>query len=237
MWGREGWVAVWQGENRTARDASRSYPGGLFFVVGSGSYPDSLPSWFDIPYKSFNRYHGALFETRMAVSMLGASARIHGPVGWSLAEPETPPADAPEYAHHAQFGRDQASRQVFRGFLSSGHAVTVTTTIDRTFTARKIEHDFPQEFPAGYTYRETYIAAHLVKVTTMTVLDPEVTFEGTRSPFRRLRLVGQSATSIDTIGPDPACDPHRRQARGTSARRHRLGRPRDPLLHPVDVHP
>lgn len=201
--GPKGWTAIWQGENRSA-ETSRSYPGGLFFVVGSGAYPDALAPWFKEPYGSFNKYHGALFEARMAVSMLGASARIHGPVSWSLAEPETPPLDAPEYAHHAQFGRDQAVQQVFRGFLSSGHAVSVTTTIDRAFTARKIDHAFPEETPAGYVYRETYLAAHLVKITTMTVLNPEVTLEGTRSPFRRLRLVGHSSTGIDAIGPEAA---------------------------------
>ncbi|WP_166351884.1 hypothetical protein [Phytoactinopolyspora limicola] len=161
-----------------------------------------------LPYTEYRSMRGSLFETRMRLSMLGASGWGNGPHWRPDAFQPTMPAIT-SFSHASRFGRTTEARWQVVGRLSSGHPVRLDSETTREFTSKR--HVRTSAAPvitdiaigAGDSARDpymggtTYVAAHLIETRTLTVLDPVVTMAGRESPFRTLRLVDETIHRID----------------------------------------
>ncbi len=201
------WTAVWQAELLETTWDVPGVPGPLMQVRSTQDKGFEPTSFGVSPFTSFPEFRGAIFQTRLAMSMLGASGRIRGP-HWPPGWPAAPPS-VKSYDHAAQLGRDQQMTEVELGHLSSGHPATLETHTTRVFSQMKFTSlPFGSSIDAGiggsdadpYAIGQTYFAAHLHQTATLTVLEPEVSFEGMDTPFRRLRLTGE----VSQVDPNAA---------------------------------
>jgi hypothetical protein len=198
----DGWTAVWQAELLATSDA---VPGlvGPFMVATSTQSQGGEPLSFGVaPFVLFPQLKGSIFQTRLALSMLGASGRIHGP----HPAPGAAPTSVQSYEHVSQLGRDQQMTAVVRGFLSSGHPATLELVTTRVFTQTTATGAFTGPIVLGEPAKvdsfepvrgQTYFAAHLFQTATLTVLQQEVRFEGADTPFRTLRLAEERIGQVD----------------------------------------
>jgi hypothetical protein len=205
-----GWSAVWQAELlATAGPDTLPGPPWPLVRVTATQDPQFEPASFGVfPFVLFPEFRGATFRARLAVSMLGVSGRLRGPVAAAL-DPIVPVTVA-DYDHVAQFGRDQKVTAVVRGFLSSGHPAELEVVTTRVFAQMTFQGvDFPPSIDFGqggsdadpYKVGETYFSAFLEQSATLTVLEPQISFDGIDTPFRTLRLSDERLGQVD---PNPA---------------------------------
>jgi hypothetical protein len=106
--------------------------------VRDGDTPFELsPSTYDL-----QQFVNGLFDAPLfALSALGASVRMAGPVGYRSGA-EVDPGIA--YEHHAEFGRDVRVSVTQRGYLTTRHPASVVTVTERRFGWRTVPNPPPE---------------------------------------------------------------------------------------------
>lgn len=199
--GAGAWRAAWRAE--LVESGHVGDVDGLVMVVADTQVPSGEPSgWHVDPFSAYPDFKGAVFRTRLALSMTGASARLHGPFAIP-GQPVPPGVGSKTFDLSANVGRDQKSVLVQRGFLSTGHPAELTTVTSRAFVTMRFANTQIGETDPFYTEGQTYLQARLVSNTTLTVLDPVVLVESMRSPFRSLRVTETVFDHVDS-GSGPA---------------------------------
>jgi hypothetical protein len=135
---------------------------------------------------------------QLVLTSLGGNIRMSGPAG----------AAADTYEHRAVLGRDVHVRSVRSGRLSTGHAASLITVVDRVpRRARMIRW-------TTVDVVEEQVIASLVQTTTLVVTTPFVDVAalassyphgGREMPFTTLRITSESAV----VDPSPSGDPFR----------------------------
>jgi len=190
----QGWTAVWQAELLTTEEGLPEMGGTPMFEV---AYVEPIiPFAFQVwPFTVYGEFPNAWFETKLALSMLGASGRLHGPhrpfpVG-------APGPTVTDYTHATQFGRDTFVHGTAFGHLSSGHRARVDTELRRVFTRMHRNDPLAVVEPPHYAAAADFQACHLVSVSRLTVLEEVVTASHVETPWRSLRLTGGNDLRVD----------------------------------------
>ena len=186
----DGWTAVWQADLLATDRMLAGTSGPLLHVKNT---QDSGFEGFGFrvrPMTDYPLFRDAVFEAAMSMSMLGATGRINGPF-WADLQPHP---EAPAFRYAARFGRETGSHEVIHGFLSSGHRAQLDVDTVRVFSQMVFDGIGLGGTAADpYVNGQTYLAAHLHRTATLTVLETEVAVQAD-SPFRRLRLADATTT-------------------------------------------
>ncbi len=187
-----GWTAIWQGELLESGGGPR-----VWHVTAVSPLTEGATV---LPISVLPQLADAFFQTRMAVSTLGADGWIDD--RFFIQESDHP--GAPTLRHAARSGRETHSTLVIPGTLSSGHRARLTTDRRReiargTFSGLSRGGGSPSD---PYVAGPTYLAAPIVETSTLTVLDTDVSIT-VDSPFRVLRYAGPRTLPVQADG-DPA---------------------------------
>jgi hypothetical protein len=199
--GAPGWTGAWRAELvETGRIGNID---GLVMRVADTQGPSGEPpGWHLDPFASYPDFKGGVFATRLALSMTGATGRLHGPFGIP-GQPAPPGVGGKTFDLMANTGRDIKTVLETRGFLSTGHPAMLTTVTSRAFvTMQRADDAFTPPDPS-YADGQTYLQARLVQTTTLTVLEPVVQVASPGTPFRSMRVTETVFTHLDA-GAGPA---------------------------------
>ncbi|MGW6194643.1 hypothetical protein ACWF0M_00715 [Kribbella sp. NPDC055110] len=190
----QGWTAVWQAELLATEGSLPETGRTPMFEVAAVEpiIPFAFQAW---PITYYGEFHNAWFETKLSLSMLGATGRLHGPHRpFPVGAPGPTIAD---YTHLTQFGRDTFVHGTTFGHLSSGHRAQVDTELRRAFTRMHWNNPFAVVEPPDYTSEGDIQACHLVSVSRLTVLDEAVEAAHPQTPWRSLRITSGADLSVD----------------------------------------
>ncbi|MGI5521663.1 hypothetical protein ACQEUX_11970 [Micromonospora sp. CA-259024] len=115
--------------------------GGTAVVAEAARDGDTPFDMSPTPQQLHHVVNGMFDVTAFALSPLGASVRMAGPIAYQPEPVEDPGID---YEHHAEFGRDVRVRVTQRGYLSTRNEASIVT-----LTERRIGYRWVPVVPAG----------------------------------------------------------------------------------------